>query len=110
MAAKDSPQIEFLGWSKPEGKSVYRGCVAMRFIFHESKTYRFLSILFFFESGGLSVYFFYQVPGLPFFQGIDEEALRTIVSLAWMKIFPAWFAFYFAAMALLGTFLRRINS
>ena len=68
--------------------------------------YRWLAILVFFGSGAGSVYLFYQVPGLSFLQGIDEEAIRTVVSLAWVLIFPAWFVLYFASMALLETLIR----
>jgi hypothetical protein len=71
--------------------------------------YRSLAILFFFETGAVSVYLFYQVPSLPFLQGINEEALMTVVSLAWLMIIPAWMALFFAAMALLEIFLRRLD-
>jgi hypothetical protein len=72
--------------------------------------YQFLAILIFFGSGAGSVYLFYQVPGLPMLQGIDEEALRSVVSLAWVMIFPAWIVIYFVSMALLETFLRILDS
>ena len=66
--------------------------------------YRCLSILFFFGSGAGSVYLFYQVPGLWFLQGVTEEALRTVVSLAWVMIVPVWMVLFFIAMALLEAF------
>jgi hypothetical protein len=72
--------------------------------------YRCLAILLFFGSGAGSIYLFYQVPSLPILQGINEEALRTIVSLAWVMIFPAWIILFFTAMALLETFLRKLDS
>ena len=72
--------------------------------------YRYLSILFFFGSGAGSVYLFYQVTSLPFLQGINEEAIMTVVSLAWVMIFPVWFGLFFAAMALFETFLRMLDS
>ena len=72
--------------------------------------YRPLAILFFFGSGAGSIYLFYQVPGLPILQGINEEALMTVVSLAWVMIFPAWIVLFFAAMALLQTFLRILDA
>jgi hypothetical protein len=82
----------------------------MKFIVNRSKMYQCLVILFFFGSGAGSIYLFYQVLSLPFLQGIDEEALRTVVSLAWVMIIPAWMALFFAAMALLETFLPRPDS
>jgi len=72
--------------------------------------YRCLAILFFFGSGAGSIYLFYQIPSLPILQGINEEALRTAVSLAWVMIFPTWIALFFAAMALLQTILRMLDS
>ena len=71
--------------------------------------YRFLAILFFFGSGAGAIWLFYQVPGLPFLQGINEKAFRTVVSLAWVMIFPAWIVIFFAAMALLETLLRKLD-
>jgi len=71
--------------------------------------YRFLAILCFFGSGAGSIYLFYQIPSLPILQGINEEALRTAVSLAWVMIFPTWIALFFAAMALLETILRILD-
>ena len=82
----------------------------MKFIANRSTLYRCLAILIFFGSGAGSVYLFYQVPGLPMLQGIDEEAIRTVVSLAWVLIFPAWIVIYFASMALLETFLQILES
>ena len=82
----------------------------MKFIVNRLKMYRSLAILFFIGSGAGSIYLFYQVPCLPILQGINEEALRTVVSLAWVMIFPAWIVLFFAAMALLETFLRKLNS
>ena len=82
----------------------------MKFIVNRSKMYRCLAILFFIGSGAGSIYLFYQVPGLPIFQGINEDALRTVVSLAWVMIIPAWIVLFFAAMALLETFLRLLDS
>ena len=82
----------------------------MKFIVYKSKLYQCLAILFFFGTGAGSIYLFYQVPSLPFLQGIDEEAIRTAVSLAWVLIFPVWFVLYFAVMALLETFLRILDS
>ena len=81
----------------------------MKFIATRPKVYQSLAILSFFGSGAGSVYLFYQVPGLWFLQGIDEESLRTVVSLAWVLIFPTWFALYFAAMALLGSLLNLLE-
>ncbi len=72
--------------------------------------YRCLAILFFIGSGAGSIYLFYQVFRLPFLQGINEEPLMTAVSLAWVMIFPAWIVLFFAAMALLETFLRMSDS
>ena len=72
--------------------------------------YRCLAILFFIGSGAGSIYLFYQVPSLPVFQGINEDALRTVVTLAWVMIIPVWIVLFFAAMALLETFLRRLDS
>ncbi len=72
--------------------------------------YRWLAILFFFGSGGGSIYLFYQVPSLPFLQGINEETLRTAYSLAWVMIFPTWIVLFFVAMALLQTILRKRDS
>ena len=82
----------------------------MKFIVYKSKLYQCLAILFFFGTGAGSIYLFYQVPSLPFLQGIDEESIRTVVSLAWVMIFPIWFVLYFVAMALLGIFLRMPDS
>ncbi len=82
----------------------------MKFIINRSKMYRCLAILFFIGSGAGSIYLFYQVPSLPIFQGINEEAFMTVVSLAWVMIFPAWIVLFFAAMALLETFLRMFDS
>jgi hypothetical protein len=82
----------------------------MTIIVKKTKIYRFLAIFFFFGSGAASVYFFYQVPGFSFLQGVDEESIRTAVSLSWVLIFPVWFVLYFAAMALLETFLRILDS
>ncbi len=81
----------------------------MNFILIKPQMYRWLAILSFFGTGAASVYLFYQVPGLWFLQGIDEDSIRTVVSLAWILIFPAWFVLYFAAMALLETFLRILD-
>ena len=72
--------------------------------------YRWLAIIFFFGSGAGSVYLFYQVTGLSFFQGVQEETLRTVYSLAWVMIFPTWMALFFAAMALLEAILRKLQS
>ena len=72
--------------------------------------YRYLAILFFIGSGAGSIYIFYQIPSLPILQGINEKALRTVVSLAWVMIFPAWIVLFFSAMALLETFLRMLDS
>ena len=82
----------------------------MKFINKRSNLYRCLAILVFFGSGAGSIYLFYQVPGWPFLQGIDEESFRTVVSFAWVMIFPLWIVLYFAAMALLGIFLRMPDS
>ncbi len=81
----------------------------MKFIVNRSKMYRCLAIVFFFGSGAGSIYLFYQVPSLPFFHGINEDALRTVVSLAWVMIIPVWMALFFAAMALLETILRMLD-
>jgi len=72
--------------------------------------YQCLPILFFFGSGAGSIYLFYQVPSLPFLQGINEDTLRTVVSLAWLMIIPVWMALFFAAMALHEAFLRMLDS
>jgi hypothetical protein len=72
--------------------------------------YRCLAILLFFGSGAGSVYLFYQIPSLPFLQGINEDALRTAVALAWVMIIPTWMVLFFAAMALLETILRMLDS
>ncbi len=72
--------------------------------------YRCLAILFFFGSGTGRIYLFYQVPSLPILQGINEEALRTALTLAWAMIFPTWIALFFVAMALLETILRMLDS
>jgi hypothetical protein len=61
-------------------------------------------------TGAGSVYLFYQVPSLPFLQEINEDYIRGAVTIAWVMIFPVWFALFFAAMALLETFLRRFDS
>ena len=66
--------------------------------------------MFFFGSAAVSIYLFYQVPGLPFLQGISEESIAAVVSLAWVMIFPAWMVLFFAAMALLETLLRMLGS
>ena len=71
--------------------------------------YRLLAIFLFFGSGAGAIWLFYQVPGLPFLQGINEKALRTAVSLAWVMIFPAWIVLFFAAMALLEMLLRKLE-
>ena len=75
-----------------------------------SKIYRWLSILLFFGTGAGSVYLFYQVPGLWFLQGVTEDAIRTVVSLAWVMIVPVWMVLFFAAMALLETFAHNHDS
>ena len=72
--------------------------------------HRFLVILVFFGTGAGSIYLFYQVPSLPFLQGINEEALRTAVSLAWVMIIPTWMLLFFAAMALLQIILHMLDS
>ena len=72
--------------------------------------HRFLAILFFFGSGAGSIHLFYQIPSLPFLQGLNEEALRTAVSLAWVMIIPTWMLLFFVAMALLQIILRMIDS
>ncbi len=59
----------------------------------------------FFGSGAGSIYLFYQVPSLPFLQGINEEALRTAVSFSVVMIIPTWMILFFAAMALLSNHL-----
>jgi len=82
----------------------------MKFNVNRSKTYRCLAILFFFGSGAGSIFLFYQVPSLPIFQGINEDTLRTVVTLAWVMIIPAWIVLFFAAIALLETFLRLLDS
>ena len=74
-----------------------------------SKMYQCLVILIFFGSGAGSIYLFYQVPGLSFLQNIDEEALRTAVSLAWVMIIPTWMLLFFAAMAILQIILRKLD-
>ena len=71
---------------------------------------RFLAILFFFGSGAGTIYLFYQVPSLPILQGINEEAIRTALTLAWVMIFPTWIALFFVAMVLLETILRMLDS
>jgi hypothetical protein len=81
----------------------------MKFIANRPKMYQWMAISAFFGSGAGSVYLFYQVPGLWFLQGIDEESFRTAVSLAWVLIFPTWFALYFVAMALLGSLLSLLE-
>ena len=81
----------------------------MKFIEDSHKMYRWLAILFFVGSGAGSIYLFYQVPSLPFLQGINEEALRTTVSLAWVMIIPTWMLLFFAAMALLQIILRKLD-
>ena len=82
----------------------------MKFRINKSKLYRYLVILLFIGSGAGAIYLFYQVPGLPILRGINEEALMTVVFFAWVMIFPAWLVLFFAAMALLETFLRRYDS
>ena len=82
----------------------------MKLIFKQTKMYQRLAILFFFGSGAGSVYLFYQVPGLWFLQGLDEEMFRTAVSVAWVMIFPVWMALFFAAMALLEVVLGRLDA
>ena len=82
----------------------------MKFIVNRPKMYQCLAISFFFGTGAVSVYLFYQVPSLPFLQGINEESLMTVVSLSWLMIIPAWMALFFAAMAILEIFLRRLDS
>jgi hypothetical protein len=72
--------------------------------------YRCLAILCFFGSGAGSIYLFYQIPSLPILQGINEEALRTAVSFAWVMIIPTWMLLFFAAMALLQIILRMLDS
>ena len=71
--------------------------------------YRFRAILLFLGSGAGSVYLFYQVPSLPCLQGIKHEVLMTVVAMDWLMIIPAWMALFFAAMALLEIFLRRLD-
>jgi hypothetical protein len=72
--------------------------------------HRFLVILVFFGTGAGSIYLFYQVPSLPFLQGVNEEALRTALTLAWVMIFPTWIALFFGAIALLQIILRMLAS
>ena len=72
--------------------------------------YRSLAIIFFFGSGAGSVYLFYQVPSLWFLQGFNEDAFRTVVSLAWVMIIPVWMAAFFVAMALLEILLDFFDS
>ena len=79
----------------------------MKLITNRSKKYQWWAILIFFGTGAGSVYLFYQVPRLPFLQGVNEDAIRTAVSIAWVMIIPVWMGLYFAAMALLEIFLRR---
>ena len=75
-----------------------------------SKKYQCLPIFFFFGSGAGSVYLFYQVPGLWFLQNINEDAIRTVVSLAWVMIIPVWMVLFFALMALLEAFWHILDS
>ncbi len=82
----------------------------MKIITDMSKKYQCLAILIFFGSGAGSVYLFYQVPGLWFLQGINEEAFRTAVSLAWVMIIPVWMALFFVSMALFEAFLHILDS
>ena len=79
----------------------------MKPIVKRTKTYQWLAIAIFFATGAGSVYVFYQVPSLPFLQGINDYAFRSVVSLAWVLMFPFWMALFFAAMALLEIFLNR---
>ena len=72
--------------------------------------YRYLAIVAFIGSGAGSIYLFYQVPGLPILQGINEKAFRAVVSIAWVMIFPAWMVLFFAAMALFETFLNMFDA
>ena len=72
--------------------------------------YRCLAISFFFGSGAGSVYLFYQVPSLWFLQGINEDAFRSAVTLAWVMIIPVWMILFFVAMALLEAFLHILDS
>jgi len=72
--------------------------------------HRFLVILFFFGSGAGSIYLFYQIPSLQILQGINEESIRTAVSLAWVMIIPTWVLLFFATMALLQIISRMLDS
>ena len=72
--------------------------------------YRCLAILCFFGSGAGSIYLFYQIPSLPFLLGMTEESLRSVISIAWVMIFPVWFALFFAAMALVESIIRLLES
>ncbi|MBT8358713.1 MAG: hypothetical protein HKO79_00205 [Desulfobacterales bacterium] len=82
----------------------------MKPIVNRPKMYQCLVISLFFGTGAVSVYLFFQIPSLPFLQGINEEALMTVVSLAWLMIIPAWMVLFFAAITLFEAFLRRLDS
>ena len=84
--------------------------VAIYSILNRQKMHRFLVILFFFGSGAGSIYLFYQIPSLPILQGINEEAIRTAVPLAWVMIIPTWILLFFATMALLQIISRMLDS
>jgi len=77
---------------------------------NKSAKYQILAILILFGPGLGSIYLFYQVTSLPFLQGIKEEEIQTAVSFAWVMIFPLWIVLFFEAMALLETFLRKLDS
>ena len=82
----------------------------MKSISNRLKTYRWLVVIIFIGSGAISIYLFYQVPGLQILQGINEELLMTVVFIAWVMIFPTWLLLFFMAMALFEAFLPRFDS
>ena len=74
---------------------------------HQNNVHMMLMIFGLVATGSISIFIFFVINGLPFFEGATEEFLLAVAMVAWVLIFPIWILLFSLFMAAVDVYWPR---